>query len=122
VFKKYNEMWGVDKWKVVPRFGHVIIDGVMYQHGDRGMGGEMAAAKNARAEYRSVVQGHLHAQAGVVYNANQRACTFGMQVGCGVDHELEAMHYGKKYSKKPIVGCGVVIDGHTAIFVPMPMD
>jgi hypothetical protein len=42
-----------------------------------------------------------------------------MQVGCGVDHDKEAMAYGKKYNSKPILGCGVVIDGVTAICEPM---
>ena len=121
VLKDYSELWGVHNWDVIPRFGSVEIDGVMYQHGDRGLGGAMAASRNAKAEYCSVVQGHLHAQAGVVYNANQRICTFGMQVGCGVDHRVEAMSYGKKYNQKPIVGCGVVLNGKTAIFEPMPL-
>ena len=31
------------------------------------------------------------------------------------------MNYGKKYAQKPIVGCGVVIDGHTAIFEPLAL-
>ena len=121
VLKDYSELGGVHNWDVIPRFGSVEIDGVMYQHGDRGLGGAMAASRNAKAEYCSVVQGHLHAQAGVVYNANQRICTFGMQVGCGVDHRVEAMSYGKKYNQKPIVGCGVVLNGKTAIFEPMPL-
>ena len=121
VLKDYSELWGVTPWDVIPRFGSGEIDGVMYQHGDRGLGGAMAASRNAKAEYCSVVQGHLHAQAGVVYNANQRVCTFGMQVGCGVDHRVEAMSYGKKYNQKPIVGCGVVLNGKTAIFEPMPL-
>jgi predicted phosphodiesterase len=119
VFKDYATMWSVPNWEVVPRFGNIIIDEVLYQHGDRGRGGKFAAGLNMESEFRSVVQGHLHAQAGVVYRANQRTCVFGMQVGCGVDHEKEAMDYGKKYAQKPIIGCGIVIDGHTAIFEPM---
>jgi predicted phosphodiesterase len=121
VLKDYAELWNVPNWTVIPRFDNIEIDGVMYQHGDRGLGGAMAASRNAKAEYCSVVQGHLHSQAGVVYNANLRNCTFGMQVGCGVDYKVEAMAYGKKYNQKPIVGCGVVLDGTTAIFEPMPL-
>ena len=37
-----------------------------------------------------------------------------MQVGCGVDHHSYAMAYAKA-GKKPAIGCGVVIDGKTAI-------
>lgn len=121
VFRDYASMWGVKKWKVIPRFGHIKIDGVIYQHGDRGRGGKQAAVMNMQSEFNSVVQGHYHGQAGVWYAANQHVCTFGMQVGCGVDHEAESMKYGKKYNQKPIVGCGVVLDGRVAIFEPMPL-
>jgi hypothetical protein len=34
---------------------------------------------------------------------------FGMQVGCGIDHESYAMAYAK-YGKKPAIGCGVVLN------------
>jgi L-aminopeptidase/D-esterase-like protein len=106
---------------VVPRFGALKIDGVLYQHGDRGRGGKTSAVLNMQSEFNSVVQGHHHSQAGVWYNANQHVCTFGLQVGCGVDHHVEAMQYGKKYNQKPIVGCGVVIDGRVGLFEPMPL-
>jgi predicted phosphodiesterase len=122
----YNELWGVDRWEVIPRFGSVVIDGVLYQHGDRGKGGQHAALKNAKDEFCSVVQGHQHAQAGVWYSANQRPTAqggriFGMNVGCGVDHKLEAQAYGKKYNSKPIIGCGVVDSGNMATFIPMEL-
>mgnify|MGYP003631818306 FL=1 len=122
VLKDFNQLWGVPNWNVVDRFGHVEIDGVLYQHGDRGRGGQNNAAfLNALDEHKSVVQGHFHAQAGVNYFANHHTRVFGMQVGCGCDHESLAMAYGKKFNKKPIVGCGVVIEGHTAIFEPMAL-
>lgn len=121
VFKDYVEMWNVPGWRVVPRYGHVRIDGVIYQHGDRGRGGKMAAVLNMEAEYCSLVQGHLHAQSGVWYRANQRTLTFGMQVGCGIDHKAAAMQYGMKFNQKPIVGCGVVYEGRSAAFIPMPL-
>lgn len=124
--KEYGDLWEVPNWDVVPRFDSVIIDGVLYQHGDRGKGGDMAAMKNAKIEFRSVVQGHHHTQGGCWYTANQRPTheggrVFGLQTGCGVDHKLAAMAYGKKYSQKPLIGCGVVIDGIRAYFEPMEL-
>ena len=121
VLKDYQELWEVSGWEVVERFGTRTIDGVMYQHGDRGKGGRMAALANAKAEFQSVVQGHMHGQAGVEYYANNNIRVFGMQTGCGVDYRLAAMDYGKKYSQKPILGCGVVLDGITAVFEPMDL-
>jgi len=120
VLKDYADLWEVKGWEVIPRYGHKMIDGVMYQHGDRGKGGNISSAfLNAQSEHCSVVQGHFHSQFGVLYFANAKTRLFGMQVGCGVDHDKEAMAYGKKYNSKPILGCGVVIDGVTAICEPM---
>ena len=44
---------------------------------------------------------------------------WGLAVGCGVDQRSMAFAYGKHFAKKPVIGCGVVIDG-----VPhaVPMD
>ena len=119
VLKSYEDLWGLDGWEAHDRYSNIVIDGVMYQHGDRGKGGAFPALMNAKVEFMSVVQGHYHAAAGVQYIANQNELVFGLQVGSGVDHHREAMDYGKKYSQKPLLGCGVVIDGHTALYEPM---
>jgi len=122
VMRDYKELWGLDGWEVVPRYGNKIIDGVIYQHGDRGRSGQInGALLNAQEEHCSVVQGHLHAQMCVNYFANTKTRTFGMQVGCGVDHKRAAMDYGKKYNKKPLLGCGIVLNGVTAIVEPMKL-
>jgi predicted phosphodiesterase len=119
VLTDFKTLWSLDGWTIHPRFHDLIIDDVVYRHGDKCKGGQMAAYKNAIAEFRSVVQGHLHAQAGVVYHANQEDCVFGMQVGCGVDHHNPAMSYGRVYAQKPIVGCGVVYSSKLAFFEPL---
>jgi len=119
--RSYTDLWNIPGWSVVERFGSIIIDEVIYQHGDRGKGGLMAALKNAKEESRSCVQGHHHSQAGCWYSANQRDRIFGLQCGVGVDHSLEAQAYGKKYNAKPIIGCGVVEQGKRAFFVPMEL-
>jgi predicted phosphodiesterase len=117
----FKTLWELDGWNVHERYHKLFIDGVQYRHGDMGKGGQMAAHKNAQAEFCSVVQGHLHAQAGVVYHANEQSIVFGMQVGCGVMHDHPAMNYGRIYANKPILGCGVVLNGTTAIFEPMAL-
>ncbi len=112
-----KSLWGLpDEWNVVGRYGQLVIDDVIYQHGDRGRAG---AVLNAKDEFKSVVQGHHHSKAGVTFFANKHARIFGMQVGCGVDDSRLAMEYGKKYTSKSILGCGVVLDGITPIFEPM---
>lgn len=119
--KSFKDLWRLDGWTIHPRYHDLVIDGVVYRHGDKCKGGQMAAYKNAVAEFSSLVQGHLHAQAGVVYHANQEDCVFGLQVGCGVDHDHPAMAYGRVYAQKPIVGCGVVYGPKLAMFEPMFM-
>jgi len=122
VLKGYRELWDLPGWNVIPRYGSVEIDGALYQHGDRGKGGQINSAYlNAMEEHRPVIQGHFHGQAGAMYFANQQTRLFGMQVGCGIDHEKAAMAYGHKFNRKPILGCGVVLGGHTAIFEPMKL-
>ena len=119
--RDYADIWGVENWTVHKRYSKLEIDGVIYQHGDRGKGGRMAAMAQGKDEFKSVVQGHLHAQAGIEFYANDNFRIFGMQVGCGVDDTHAAMDYGRKYNARSIVGCGVVIDGVTPIFEPMQL-
>ena len=114
----FAKLWDVTGWTVHPRFSDLVIDDVIFRHGDKGKGGAMAAHKNAIAEFASVVQGHFHAQAGIVYHANKGDCVYGLQVGCGVDRKHPAMNYGRVYAAKPIVGCGVVYSSKLAFFEP----
>ncbi len=121
VLKDYDQLWGVPGWNVHPRYSDLVIEGVAYRHGDKGKGGAMPAFMNAKTEFQSVVQGHFHASAGVQYGANMNMRYFGMQTGSGVDYRKAAMSYGVKYSQKPILGAGIVIDGTNAIFEPMTL-
>ena len=118
VIKDFGSLWGLDGWTIHPRYHDLVIDDVIFRHGDKGKGGQQAAYKNAQAEFSSLVQGHLHSQAGVIYHANKEQCVFGMQVGCGCDHNHPAMNYGRVYAAKPIVGCGVVYNSRLAFFEP----
>jgi len=111
-----SDLWDLPEgWKVTKRFGQIIIDDVIYQHGDRG---RASAILNAKDEFKSVVQGHHHSKAGVTYYANKFTRIFGLQCGTGADAGHQQQEYGIKYSSKPILGCGVVLDGVTGIFEP----
>ena len=121
LLRNYGDVWNTPNWDWRPRFSTYAIDGVFYAHGDRGKGGQGAALKNAKEHFASWVQGHLHGQAGVNYYANEHQLIFGLSVGCGVDVDTLAMSYGRKFNQKPIVGCGVVIDGKHAVFEAMSL-
>lgn len=119
VLKPFGQYWNLpDTWTVYPRYHDLYIDGVMYMHGDKFGGGIHAAGNNAKSQFCSVVQGHLHANLGVQYTANASSRIFGMCVGCGVDHRKLAMDYGKVYKRKPILGCGIVREGVEAYAIP----
>jgi hypothetical protein len=112
-----------DTWNVLPRYTDLIIDDVIYRHGDKGRSNQTNAAfLNAQNEFMSVVQGHMHSQGGVLYGANQSKRYFGMQVGCGTDPRSPYLNYSKIYSKSPMLGCGVVLDGERAIFEPLFLE
>jgi metallophosphoesterase superfamily enzyme len=117
VLRDYGDLWEVD-WKVHPRFARLVIDGVNYAHGDSGRGGQDAALCQAKDSFRSTVIGHFHSQAGVKWWANREFRIFGLAVGCGIDVSRLQFEYGRKIVAKPILGCGVVIDGQRALFEP----
>ena len=117
--KPYNDIWNAPKgwqWNT-----HWELYGVLYTHGT-GMSGPKAAITKAVNMRQSVVMGHIHTEAGVLYNASNKDLLFGLQVGCGIDDKTYAMAYAKDFTKKSIIGCGVVLNkGTLPIFIPMPL-
>ena len=104
--KSYKDVLEVPKWNFIDR---KVIDDVQYVHGEGG-----TAHTKCRADMMSTVQGHLHTQCYVQHFVGQNYKIFGMQVGCGIDHDSYAMGYAKR-GKKPAIACGVVINGKIAI-------
>jgi len=117
ILRDYADLWEVE-WKVHPRFAKVVIDGVIYAHGDSGRAGQDAALAQAKDHFRSTVIGHFHSQAGAKWWANPEFRVFGMSVGCGIDASRLQFEYGRRITAKPILGCGVVINGRRAVFEP----
>ncbi len=111
--RDYNDVLGVPNWKF---HTELEIEGVLYAHGEGG-----TARGKCKNDLQSVVQGHLHTQLYVDYIVGRNNRVFGMQVGCGINHEEYAFGYAKA-GKKPAIGCGVVIGGKEAIAVPMILE
>ena len=99
--KDYKDVLEVPTWKFVDE---INIHGVTYVHGEGG-----TARTRVKQELESIVQGHLHTQAYVEWTVGARHRCFAMQVGCGIDRHAYAMAYAKA-GKKPIIGCGVVLN------------
>lgn len=116
MLRELNEIYDTPSWDWAEEH---IIDGVLYTHG-RG-GGKNAALSMAQSERMSCVMGHAHSWGGVQYTASTRDLLFGMNVGCGIDIKRYSFAYAKKFSVRPTLGCGVVLEGKEAIFIPMEL-
>jgi len=114
--RDYKTVWDTPKWDW--GFEH-IYDGALYEHGT-GSSGKDAAINRAIAKRCNLVMGHTHTYAGVKYHTNDFNRIFGLQVGCGIDIDAYAFAYGKTFPVRPVLGCGVVINGSEAYFEPMP--
>jgi hypothetical protein len=77
--------------------------------------------KNSMSMGMNFVQGHFHSSFEIRYWANPNSLNWSMTVGCLVDKKALAFAYGKNIIKKPIVGCGIVLDGLPQL-LPMPLD
>jgi predicted phosphodiesterase len=106
--RNYKEVYKTKGWDWVPS---VELDNVYYYHGT-GAGGQYPAINAAKMRLQSVVMGHYHSVAGINWVVGPTSRIFGMNVGSGVDRFHPAMQYGSAYLKKPVLSCGVVIDGH----------
>ena len=94
-----------------------IQDNVLYKHGN--VGDAFIVAKKSRI---STCQGHFHARTFVQWSVSEKDAIFGMQVGWGADRDAYAFDYGKPFSDKPIISCGMVLDnGRTPIVTLMPL-
>lgn len=99
---------------------HHVIDDVFYTHGT-GVSGDTGAMKIADRNRQSAVIGHLHTVSNIKYSASYKDIIFAMTVGCGIDYKQYAFGYGKDNPSKPIVSCGVVLQGKVPIIIPMEL-
>lgn len=96
------------------------FDNVIYEHGDP-FSGKDGALKAAEQNMQSTVIGHIHAFAGIQFSANSKHLIFGFNCGCLIDKDAYAFAYAKKIKRKPILGCGIIIDGIPK-FIPMTLN
>ena len=97
------------------------INGTLFTHGINASG-KTAALNIAIDQGISVVSGHLHQIAGIMYKRVPGKTIFGMNVGCLTNDEGEdeyAFEYSEDIRKRPVYGCGIVISSVEAYFTPM---
>lgn len=66
----------------------------------------------------NLVVGHSHGNFSVEYSASSSHLYYGMYCGCLIDKDSMAFAYGKHSLRKPIVGCGVIVNGRP-VLIPM---
>lgn len=109
VIKSYNDVLGVgDGWKW---HSDLIVrlptdEDVYFCHGKSQNG-----LKLSQNMSMNCVQGHFHNSFNIQYWSSPRALYWSMQVGCLIDDKSLAMAYNKLTVNRPILGCGVIIDG-----------
>ena len=109
VIKSYNDVLGVgDGWVWHP---DLIVDlptneKVYFCHGKSANGLKLSQNMGMNA-----VQGHYHNSFNIQYWSSPLALHWSMQVGCLIDDKSLAMSYNKLTVNRPIIGCGVIIDG-----------
>lgn len=114
----YNKLFEAPRtWQYA---NHWFVDGVKYEHGDRGGSGRNAIYTAMIQNRCSTVIGHIHAWPQVIYSQNEHDLIFGMNTGCLVDLDSLAFAYAK-YRNKGVLGCGVILEGESAYFVKMPV-
>lgn len=77
--------------------------------------------KLSQAMSMSTVQGHYHEQFSINYWANPNGLYWDMKVSCLVDDESLAFSYNNANMKRPIVGCGIILNGQPKL-LPMVLD
>lgn len=117
LLRSYADYWEID-CQVIPRYESMTIDGVRYSHGETGPQGMHGAIRQAKENFRSTAIGHLHSNGGIEWHVNSEFRVFGLSVGCGVDHRKLSMEYGRKFTRKPFLGCAGVVDGKVPYSFP----
>ena len=107
VFRPFRDIWGLPGgWREDFSWE---IDGVRFTHGT-GLSGDNAHLTAAIRNRQSTVIGHIHHLSTMAYTASEKDCIFGMAVGCGIDRKTYAFEYGRDFTKKPVISCGIVTD------------
>jgi hypothetical protein len=115
LFKSYNEILSAPSgWKWMPELIlETLMGKVCFAHGHK-----KNSLANSKDRAMSYVQGHHHSTFDIQYWANSEQLFFGMTVGCLIDNKQMTFNYNKIFQAKPIIGCGLILDGLPCL---MPM-
>lgn len=119
ILKSQNEILSAPKeWRWHNELTIRLSDGrdCTFHHG---LGSNVSTvSKNYSCNF---VQGHYHSKFTIDYWANHKDIYWAMNVGCLVDDKSLAMAYNKNTFKRPIIGCGIILDGQPKL-LPMILN
>ena len=75
----------------------------------------------SQARGMPAVQGHYHEKFNIQYWGTTERLNWGMNVGCLVDDKALAFEYNNSNLKRPIIGCGMIIDSQPKL-IPLVMN
>ena len=117
--RDYNDILEAPKgWKWVEDYKTDMGNGqkCFFTHGM-----EKNTGRFARNMGMCVVQGHYHTDFDITYASSPEHLIWGMSVGCLIDKKSMAFAYDKSNMKRPILGCGVIVNGIPRL-IPMIVD
>lgn len=92
---------------------------VLACHGDGKKAARLAACKE---EGMSIVMGHHHSLFEISHIETNLGSRFQMICGCLADPYHKAFEYGRKFSKKPIIGTGILDSNGDPKLIKMHLD
>jgi hypothetical protein len=109
VFKTYREILKAPKgwkWHLDLTIKLSNKTNCFFTHGQSSNGMKLGQSLSM-----NTVQGHHHSVFDIQYHSNPYNLYWSMIVGCMIDDKELAFAYNKTTLKRPIVGCGIIIDG-----------
>lgn len=102
-----NEIFGTTKWKWQDEY---IIQGGRHHYWLKHSWPGKTISDGGTGGY-SVIAGHVHSKAQIVWSQFPRHSTFSLQVGCGVNSKLAAFRYAKQDRRMSIMSCASIVNG-----------
>jgi metallophosphoesterase superfamily enzyme len=115
VLHTINDIFDMPKtWIWIPEYTY---QNITYLHGCKT--GEYAHINTAKDYRHSVVIGHTHATLGVSWATGINDKIFGANCGCLIDPNTYAFYYAREMTRRPTLGCIVMLNGKIPLPIPM---
>lgn len=110
MLRSYNEIMDVgDGWRWHKSLDIKLPNGKWCHFAHNYESNALNASKNLT---RCLVQGHHHSKFELAFWSNGTSQFWGATIGCLIDDSSPAFNYNKTSSKRPILGCMVIKNGH----------